>query len=144
MRLIPLIGTIGGVLLRAYLASVVAYAGFLAYQLLQGSLWRWIAVITAPLLALAVGLASLPIALLGSGTARAAWSVRGPARWPAMLLGPAIAALAGIWLFICYMTALLPLVDWRWRWPWALAAVIGAYLLECAWLRWRRATPPTV
>jgi len=140
MRLIAIAGTISGMLLRAYLASVIGYAGFFAYQVMHGSLWRWIALILVPLWGLAMGVLSLPVALASSGVARFTRSVTGTARWPAMLLGAAVVGLAGTFLFIWYMTALIELIDWRARWPWPLAAALLAYLLEWSW---RRRAPPT-
>jgi hypothetical protein len=116
MRIFALAGMIAAVLLRAYLGSVIGYAGFFGYQLLQGSLWRWIALVLVPFWGLLMGVASLPVALLGACTARIAGSAAGAARWPALLAGLALAALAGTWLFIWYMTALLPVLDWRGRW----------------------------
>ncbi len=139
MRFIAIAGTISGMLLRAYFASVIGYAGFFAYHLIEGSLWRWIALILVPLWGLAMGVLSLPVALVAGGLARFTRSVTGAARWPAMLLGAAVAGLAGTVLFIWYMTALVDLIDWRARWPWPLAAALLAYLLE--WL-WRRLAPP--
>jgi hypothetical protein len=143
MRIIAAIGTLGGMLLRAYLGSAIGYAGWFGYQLWQGSLWRWLALIVVPFWGLVMGVASLPAALLGCGTARIAGSVTGAARWPAMLLGLAVAGFAGSWLFIWYMSTWLELFDWRSRWPWPLAASLIAYLLEYAWCCWRRpAAPP--
>ena len=135
MRIIALVGTITGTLLRAYLGSVIGYAGFFAWQLLQGSLWRWIALLAVPLWGLLMGVASLPIAVWSCVVAQLAGSFTGAARWPALLLGLAIAALSSTLVFIWYMTALFGLLDWWSRWPWPLAASLCAYLIECGWRR---------
>jgi hypothetical protein len=140
MRAIAVVGTIGGITMRAYLASVTGYAGWFAYQLLQGSLWRWFLLISVPFWALAMAVASLPAALAGSLAAQLALRAGGRVRWPALLAGLGIAAFAGTCLFTWYMSALLGLIDWRSRWPWPLAVSTCAYLLECGWLSRRPAS----
>jgi hypothetical protein len=133
MRITAIAGTIGAMFVRAYLGSVVGYTAYWMHQLISSHLWSWKALVVAPLWGLMMGCVSFPVAQLSVWIARMAESGRGVLRIPLVLVGLSLALASGSYIFIWYMTALIPIVNWQKSWLWPVAASLCAFLIEYYW-----------